>query len=64
MIEEELVEEELIEEGREDMAISTRLKLTTHSSREVKSLECPVWWKMTFRISYTPYYKYPYTHEM
>ena len=42
MIEEELVEEELIEEGREDMTISTRLKLTTHSSREVKSLECPV----------------------
>ena len=42
MIEEKLVEEESIEEGREDMAISTRLKLTTHSSRKVKSLECPV----------------------
>ena len=45
-------------------AVSSQLKLETHSSHKVKSSECLVWLKLTFRIPHTPYYKYPYTHEM
>ena len=44
--------------------VSLQLKLTTCSSRELESPECPVWLKLTIRIPHTPYYKYPYTHEM
>ena len=44
--------------------VSSRLKLATRSSCEVESPVCPVWWKLTFRILHTPYYKYPYTHKM
>ena len=45
-------------------AVSSWLKLVTRFSREVKSLECSVWLKLTFRISHTHYYKYPYPYEM
>ena len=45
-------------------AVSTRLKLTTRSSRKLKSPEWPVWLKLTLHIPHTPYYKYSYTHEM
>ena len=44
--------------------IRSQLKLTTRSSREVESPDCPIWLKLTLRIPYTRYYKYPYTHEM
>ena len=45
-------------------AVSSRLKLATHSSREVESPKCPIWLKLTFRIPHTHYYKYRYTHEI
>ena len=45
-------------------AVISQIKLTIRSNREAVLPECPIWWKMTFLIPYTPYYKYPYTHEM
>ena len=38
--------------------------LTTHSSHESESPQCPVLQKMTFHIPHVSYCKYPYTHEM
>ena len=37
-------------------AISSRLELATQPSCEVKSLDHPVWEKMTFHIPFSPYY--------
>ena len=39
--------------------VSSRLKLTTQLSREVKSPDHSVWEKLTFRIPNTHQYKYP-----
>ena len=44
--------------------VSSRLKLMTRSSRELKSPECPIWMKLTLCNPHTLYYKYLYTHEM
>ena len=45
-------------------AVSSRLKLTTRSSRKLKSPKWLVWLKLTLRIPHTPHYKYSYTHEI
>ena len=38
-----------------DQVVSSQLRLATHSSRKVESLECPVWMKTDFlHSSYTP----------
>ena len=37
-------------------AVSLWLELATQPSREVKSLDHPVWEKLTFHIPFSPYY--------
>ena len=37
-------------------AVSSLLELATQRSREVKSLDHPVWEKLTFHIPFSPYY--------
>ena len=37
-------------------AVSSRLELATQPSREVKSLDHPIWKKLTFHIPFSPYY--------
>ena len=37
-------------------AVSLRLELSTQPSSEVKSLDHPIWKKLTFHIPFLPYY--------
>ena len=37
-------------------AVSSRLELATQPSHEVKSLDHPIWKKLTFHIPFSPYY--------
>ena len=37
-------------------AVSSRLELATQSSRKAKSLDHPVWEKLTLRIPFSPHY--------
>ena len=39
-------------------AVSSRLELVTQPSHEAKSLDHPVWEKLTLRIPFSPYYIY------
>ena len=46
-------------------AVCLRLELVTQPSREVKSLEHPIWQNVTFHIpSHPTIYIYPYTHDL
>ena len=46
-------------------AVSSRLELATQPSHEAKSLDHPVWEKLTFHIpSHPTIYIYPYTHDI
>ena len=55
------------QESQAGQAIYSRLELATQPSREVKSLEHPVWKKLTFHIPSHPtiyIYIYIYTHNL
>ena len=44
------------QKSQASQAVSSLLELATQRSREVKSLDHPVWEKLTFHIPFSPYY--------
>ena len=50
--------------GQMSQAVCLQLELTTQPSREVKSLEHPIWENLTFTFLLTLLYVYHYTHDL